>query len=333
MTSVMRGAFLRALSPSVLLAIAVCSAAGCDSRLAVEGSGAGAGGGPTTILDAGMDGPAADPWVAKLAGYWMQQSIGDCINSEEWYTFNPPAGFVHTLVDRNFCGPHGVRVDPGSTSALSQIVSLAWTTPAGYEQRTFSTAVLDPYPSPPAPPVPGYVPGTRALNVMAYRRDGGLLVWQRETTSKSDWSTPPAGTSASSLRITVILDAPPGPSSGPVACKLTVQIDASSTLPGAQTSSGSETFVFPCHYAPKPGSPWSRLTADGFEQSDVDSTWYDFLMSKGVEGKYTPGVASLFEEGFRPILYFNPSEASELFHDVPFAWFFEMKSPPPAQAN
>jgi hypothetical protein len=114
---------------------------------------------------------------------------------------------------------------------------------------------------------------------------------------------------------------------------LTVQIDASATPPGGQASSGSETFVFPCHYAPEPGSPWSRLTADGFEQSDVDSSWYDFLMSKGVESKYTSGVASLFEEGFRPILYFDPSAPSELFHDIPFAWFFEMKSPPPAQVN
>jgi hypothetical protein len=316
--------------PTVLAVMAVGAVAACGAppRVGVA-AGAGGGGGQGTSSATGAGGAPADPWPTKLAGYWVQQSIGNCINGEEWYTFSPPAGFVHTVVDRNFCGPHSVRVDPGSASAAAQIVSLAWTSPTSNEQRSFSAAVLDPYPSPPPPPDPSYVAGARALNTMAYRRAGAPLVWRRETTSKSDWSTPAPGSSSTSLKIDVTLDAAPAPSTSPVACAMTLAFEASaSPASGPLLSSGTESWSLPCHYANK--GPWILVTADGFEQSDVDSSWTDFLTAKGIDAKYAPAVVSLFDEGFRPILYLAPSQPDEMFHDIGFAWFYEMKNPPPA---
>src|SRR5262245_33161815 len=98
----------------------------------------------------------------------------------------PPAGFVHTLVDRNFCGAHSVDANPGTFAAATPKITLDWPSMGNMESRSFTFAVIDPHPAPPPPAYPGYVTGARALNVEAYRRTGEALVWHRESHRKSE---------------------------------------------------------------------------------------------------------------------------------------------------
>jgi hypothetical protein len=316
----------------VLVAAALLSGIGCGSSAALGvSSGTGGHTSSSSTSSSGAGGAAVDPFVASLAGYWVQQSIGNCIDAEEWYAFGSPAGFVHTIVDRNACGPHSVHADPGTTStSATHVVSLAWPSPMGSEARTFTAVVLDPFPSPPAAPDPSYVPGPRALSTMAYHRAGAPLTWHRESTSQSTTSSPPASF-GTTLALDVTLDVEPAPSKSPLACTMTLAFAASaSPATGPLPSSATESWSLPCHFASDATTPWIRVTADGFEQSDVDSTWTDFMTKQGVDAKYAPAVVNMLDESFRPILYVDPAGPDDLFHGVTFAWFHEMKNPPPA---
>jgi len=286
------------------------------------GTGIGTGGATTQPppVDAGPDAPVTPPpdaapdiFAAKLAGHWMRWDVGNCIDVQEWLTFEPPTGFVHTFVDHNACGPHFVASTPGSFSAEGQIVQIDW----GGEHRIFSAAVLDAYPG-----------GGRGLNTKAYRRAGAPLVWHREDVRTSVWS---GEAHTSSLIVDVALDAGLAPSAAPVACTMTLTITASvSPSSDPKPAVGTETFTLPCTYGPTATSPWMRLAADGFEL--YDGSWHDVLKAHGIYGKYASGVAVLFER-CRPSVYFDPADTSVWWHDVSDAWFFESKMPPPDKVD
>jgi hypothetical protein len=94
---------------------------------------------------------------------------------------------------------------------------------------------------------------------------------------------------------------------------VTVDLGAGSALTGA------ETFELACTYGPTADSPWVRVTADGFEKADADGSWTEYLGALGIWDKYPSVVANAIYDAFRPILFFTPSDASTLFHDVQFA--------------
>src|SRR6185503_20270841 len=109
----------RFLCLSTVVFLAACSgeievhdAAGTASAAAGSGGAAGAGSGGAGAGGAGSAGGVAAGGAGGSAiaieGHFMKPSIGNCINAEDWLSFSAPPGFVHTLVDRNFCGPHGV---------------------------------------------------------------------------------------------------------------------------------------------------------------------------------------------------------------------------------
>jgi hypothetical protein len=271
----------------------------------------------------------------------MQNTIGNCINIEEWLTFTPPAGVVETLVDRDFCGPHGVTSRPGmfGGGGPAKILDLKWAVPGQTAARSFTAAVIESYPSTPAPHPEGYEPAGGALNAMAYARPELDLVWRR--TQKVVYSPDAQGKKYTTLlHIAVSFQEEPDSMKAPAACAFEVSVSASvwadeptdpATLPDDE---GSFTAPLPCSYAIDMSTPWVRLTGDGFEDSDINNSWRDYLNDvHGISDKYTGIVSSMLTEGFRPILYFEPGNSSVLFHDASFAWYPRMKSPPPASAD
>jgi len=263
--------------------------------------------------------------TGALLGHWMQQTIGDCINGEEWWTFGPGTTFTHTQVDRNFCGPHGVTPSAGDFSDDGTQATVGWGDAGTKEGRRFTYAVVDPHPSPPPPAYPGYVTGARALNVAAYRVSADGITYVRESDRES---SDPNGAYTTTVAVTVTLDAPLPADSSTTACTMHVTVVASaSPAQSSKPSSGQETFDFPCHAGPTQTSLFFWVTADGWDI--YGSGWYDLLKSKGVYDKYDTVVISVFESSFRPVLYYVPGKPDALFHDDTSAWYFEMLSPPP----
>lgn len=310
-------------------------AAGCSGTTLIESPGAGGGGSTSTTITTATTSTTSsststttstiDPGAAELSGHWMRSTFGDCANFEEWYSFTPPGGFVHTAVDLDFCGPHSLEASPGTFTVAASNATIEWTHSAGMEAYGFTFAVIDPHPVPPDLG-PDYAGGPRALNVEAYRRAGEELVWHRESQRRSE---SPQGVYSSTLRVDVALDAPIEPSTGITACNMTVTLHAAVDPPYAmgKPAEGTETFTFACTYGITMTSYFMRLIPDGFDPYSSD--WYEVLKTKGVYDKYDGGVVSLFESGFRPVLFFDPADTSALFHDGYSSWFYEVKSPPP----
>jgi len=324
---------------STFLASLLVFTAGCGARNPLDDGGSTGGStGPTTITTGSTTTTTITattttttvPEATPLAGHWVQQTIGGCINGEEWLSFSPPNGFVHTLVDRNFCGPHSVAAHFGDFSATPSTVELKWPIPDGAEGRFFTFTVRDaPFWSPPPPSYPGYVSGDRWLNVASYRRSGDALVWHRNDRRESATES---GIYATSLSIDVALDASPDPSGVSAPCTMNVTIAASVVPPGGKPSSGTESFAFSCTATAVDSKVFAVIIPDGFELWG-GTQWYDLLKSKGVYDTYDSLLASLFESGFKPVLSYDPNDTSALFHDSPEAWYFEMLSPPPDHAD
>ncbi len=278
----------------------------------------------TTATSTGAGGGAA-----SLNGNFMQQQIGDCINGEIWLGFAAAPAFTHTLVDRNFCGPHGVKAQPGSYLPEPGEIGFKWTGDAGLEKQTHGYAVVEPVPSVPADPLPpGYAYGPRAVNLMAYTlHDGPVayhrLEWRGTSTKMADY--------IQTATIDLVFDAPIAAPAAPKPCTMTVTMQVSVSGAMQPDAKGSETWKLPCKVRPPDKTSFATITADGFENSQYDGSWGAFLDKQGVAKKYAPDVAGLFDDEFRPVLAFVPSEPAHLFHDVYFAWYYEMKNPPPAQ--
>src|SRR5262249_54442180 len=112
-----------------------------------------------------------------------------------------------------------------------------------------------------------------------------------------------------------------------------IYYDEPADPPGQPDEEGGVDVSLPCTYGPDMSTPWVRVTANGYENSNTDGSWTDYLGTLGVWGKYSAEVENGLWEGFRPILYFEPSSPELLFHDVYFAWYMRMDSPPPDSVN
>jgi hypothetical protein len=264
----------------------------------------------------------------------MQEEIGNCIMIEEWFAFEPPHSLVHTLVDRNSCGPHGVYASPGTYSAADGVVDLSWSSSQGAEARRFTAVVLDPWPLPVSPPYPDYKMGTRALGRMAYLRAGSSLTWHRSDERESVPTATPGTYTKRSITIDVTLDKPLAAVSESMECQMNVTMSVRVDMGAAGGPySGDETFELPCTYGPQTGRPWLRVVAKGFDKTEADRMWMDLLTQKGVWTKYAASVSNSFYDEFKPILYFDAADTSTLFPDVYYAWSNQMLTPPPSTVD
>jgi hypothetical protein len=286
-------------------------------------TGAGAGGAATGAGGAGGQGGSEE-----LLGHYMQQQIGNCINTELWLSFEPGGGFLHTTVDRNYCGPHGVFVAKGAYERQGPTLELRWSEAQfqSEELRRFTFAMVDPYLAEPADPTPGYAWTTSALHTKSYARVGGSLSYHRDDRSRSETQ---AGLWDRSFSADITFDAPLGVPSGPEVCSMTVALEVAVQVdPAKPLSTGKESFTLPCSYDVDPTLPYVKISADGFE-NPWDGSWSDFLASLGIWEKYPGYVGSVFEAEFRPILYYLPGESGRLFHVLWSSAYQEMKHPPP----
>jgi hypothetical protein len=302
-------------------------------------AGAGCGGAHTVRRDAGGEpddgGEVQDGDVpgeeALLEGDWMAWTLGDCIDFEEWLSFDGEAGFIHTIVDRNACEPWGVTRSPGSYELREDhIVDYRWVSEAGVEERRVRTfALLDQIDLPYRPSYEGYLYGDRRLNWMAYIRGERDLEWRRE----QRWLSTDEDQGIyydEQISISVSLDAPVDLAGREVPCQMTVELSVSlddGVDHGPET--GEETFDFPCHSVPDDALGWVRIAADGYEESEIGGSWSDFFESQGLWERYSARVSNLLYDSFRPVLYLDPADDSVLFHDRYWSWYDGMDSPPP----
>src|SRR5439155_8137146 len=132
------------------------------------------------------------------------------------------------------------------------------------------------YPFQGPPMQPGYEFGTRALNRMAYARDDGTLTWHREDHRRSKDATGLYDTTAT---LDVTFDAPLADPKGPTPCTMKIDLSVAVDIgDGNPPETGAETFGLACTYDHAATSPWIRITANGFENSEADGSWLDYLM-------------------------------------------------------
>jgi hypothetical protein len=281
-----------------------------------------------TAADTGTDPVAA--FTQILSGKWMNHQIGNCIDFEEWWVLGPPTGFQQVIVDRDACGPHSVKKTLGNLKVLGgQVIELEWQPKDAWNQRRFTTHVADPMPgAPPPPSQKDYLPGKRALNRMAYvfaAASGGYAREDRHETALN----PAVGLQVRVFTAQIGFGKLLQPVESPTPCTMTVTLNASwDKGDGVEYAASSETFVLPCTQG-KTANGWQRVTANGFEQSQVSDAWSKFFEQKGIWKKYKAVVANDLYDQFRPILWFEPGKPQVLFHDVGHAWYQEFLNDPP----
>src|SRR5262245_57304959 len=113
--------------------VATSSQAAGSTGSAAAGSGAGGAGGAGSTGGAGSGGA-----LSGLSGHYMQQTIGNCINFEQWLSFDAPPAFTHTDVDRDFCGSHSVVPAMGTYKVSGAALEMAWSTAKSSETRRFT---------------------------------------------------------------------------------------------------------------------------------------------------------------------------------------------------
>jgi hypothetical protein len=288
------------------------------------------------------DGTAADATVADtapdlvaaftqtLSGKWMSHQIGNCIDFEEWWLLGPPTGFQQVIVDRDACGPHSVKKTLGNLKVLGgQVVELEWQPKDAWNKRRFTAHVADPMPgAPPAPMQKDYLPGKRALNRMAYVFAAAGGKYAREDRHETALN-PAVGLQVRVFTAQIGFGKLLQAVESPTPCTMTVTLNASwDKGDGVEYAAGSETFVLPCTQG-KTANGWQRVTANGFEQSQISDAWSKFFEQKGIWKKYKAVVANDLYDQFRPILWFEPGKPQALFHDVGHAWYHEFMNDPP----
>ncbi len=313
------------------LALLIGGCGAFPTRSAAASADAGA-----QVADAGLDAVApaevgpdglVSPGSSPVGAWWVQRNIGNCIDYEEWLSFQVSAAFTHTIVDRNACQAHSVTASPGKFTWQAQVLQYDWNQGNIAEHRRFTAAVIEGFVLPPlVEPEPGAVTGTRALNRMAFARqqDGTYL---REDDRESGAGT--AQASVTDMKYLVTFAEPLVTVQQPAACKMTVEVTANVGHGPGPTTQAGETFTLPCKYAPVKETGWLRITADGFEDSQTSDAWSKFFEQKGWWKKYPAQMSNALYDGFRPVLYFQPGKPEVLFHDVGHAWFTEMTTPPP----
>ena len=286
------------------------------------------GGGEWSDLEGGW-GEGATGWPDELAGCWVQRFLGDAVDIEEWWQLHPPAGMVHTLVDRSAGEEHSVISRPGSmTATTGRLVELRWGDDGLSEFRRFTPVVVrtgDPV---------SQVGGARALNRMAYRTSDDGRTWHRE-----DWRTTiqlgaETGYYDEHLSIRLGFDHPIQPDRLPDQLVMTVRLAATVDLgTNAREMDDSLDFSWPAEAVLDPGTGRVRIAADGFAGGPPVSAWLDFLIDQGAWDWMPPMVAEVFARSFVPVLHVDPADPSALFHDLPSAWYTEMLDPPPESVD
>lgn len=266
----------------------------------------------TASQDPGGD-PQLDSFSQALSGHWMREHIGNCIMAEEWVSFDPPTGFVATMVDRNACytEDHGVYPTEGSLQVEDgPIVTWDFTTQDGRrEMRRFSAAIIN-----------------DSLNWMAFLRSNDSGYYAKNRRLLED----PSGIFDQDIHIDLSFDAPLQTTDVPLACEMTVTISVTVDI-GEEFSpeSGVETFVLPCTYGPDEETSWVRLYADGYEESMYTGEWMDLFEEKGIWDKYPAYISNAMYDSFRPVLFFEPGKPETLFHSIHFSWYHKMEARPP----
>lgn len=320
---------------SLGLALAALSACGSDIHISnsagsggqAAGSSGSAGSGTSIPVDP-VDPPPTEPLPFDVAGHYMQMSIGNCINAEDWLSFSAPPQFTHTLVDRDYCGEHSVSAHPGSFSALpGHILETEWKSDTEGMMHSFTLHVFEPYPYVPPQPMPdGYNAGTKALNTMAYVRTDDTLTYRR--TEHKRWISG-ADDFRQSLLIELSFGAPFESVTAPTPCTMKVRISASVDGTLTKPETGEEFFGFACTYGPVPDSPWIQVSADGFGDNIYGGQWMDLLTDMGVWDKYSSPLSSLFYEQFYPLFYIAPDDSNVLIDNRGTAWYQQMLHAPP----
>ena len=274
-----------------------------------------------------------DPTVAfskTLAGHWVRRTIGNCIDAEEWLMFAPPQGFQQVIVDRDSCGPQSIKKTLGDMKVLpDHTIEYVWNPKDAFNTRRHTAVVVDPWPLPvPQPNGPGYTPGKRAFNRMAYAWNAAANQYKRA--DRSDTVMPASG--ALQVRIvTIQLDfgGPLAPVDVPTPCTMTATLNTSWDGGDGSYATGSETFALPCTRTKDPVTGWQRIAANGYENSQTDDSWTKLFEAKGIWKKHKPAVANALYEEFRPLLWVAPGQPAVLFHDVGHAWYIEILNDPP----
>lgn len=329
---------------SLGLSASVLCACGSDINIQESPNTAGSSGQPGSsgspanpgTVDPGQptDPVIPEPAPVDVSGHYMQMAIGNCINSEDWLSFSNQPDFTHTLVDRNYCGPHGVFAHPGSFAFLpGQVIEMKWksATDKEGEVRQYTVHPFEPYPYIPPQPMPdGYQAGNRALNTMAYVRTGDDFTYRR--TDSRNWTSNP-GDYLQTILIEVSFGAPFEPVSEPTPCSMKVRMVGS--VSGSQTmpQQGEEFFSFGCMYGPVPDSPWIRVLADGFEENVWGGQWMDLLSKMGIWDKYSAPLSSMFYEKFYPSFYIAPDNSNVLIDNRSTAWYQQMLDGPPVSVE
>lgn len=282
---------------------------------------------PPGTTDAGPDAAFVNP---QLDGHWMQNAIGNCINAEDWLEFRGPTGFVHTLVDRDYCGPHSVRRAEGSMSVLPErVVSYSFATPFRAPTYTRTSIVLDPVPpgtfAPNPPPDPPYAYGQRAFVPFAFSRNAGGTYVRTDITKDGSGTGPVTLITSVTSELTVTpapVSAKPGD-----ACMIHLVMVASVSYDTDPTPK-TVTFDFACEYANEL-SGWLGILPKGKKPDDVSGFWYDLLQTKNVAKLGHAGDA--LRAGFFPHLIRVPAQPDVLV--MPRGWYREMLQPPPTSVK
>lgn len=306
------------------------TAASADS-----GSGTGDLAGSSGNADADAStGPGYSPLDPAIKGNWMQQQIGNCINSEEWLVLAPPETLVRTIVDRNDCGAHGVSKVAGNMKILpGQLLELTWQDKIAYQQWKRTAAVLDSVNgiSDPVGLDPNYKRGKRGMTVLAFVRPSGGAPFVRSDIQKRVTDKPKTvdvtKTTAVQIQITPTPDgAKPGDT-----CTMSATISAQyETTESTQVQTGSEKLEFPCHFSADKGTGWLRVTADGY---DNGLGWDKMFDSKGFWKKYSKEIAQLLYDSFRPDLLQPAEQRGVLVSLSLFGWYYEFINEPPSSVK
>ena len=276
-----------------------------------------------------MDATTADSALATaLAGHWVRENIGNCIQFEDWLSLGAASQFTHTLVDRDFCQEHHIDVHKGDFAILpDDVLHLHWNAGLMDEERWWTTQVVPAFGDVPKPNQSGYVAGTHLLNVNAYVRIPATFQYVRTFHERST-PTPSSSYTPYERQLDVSLSFKEAlPAQG--ACS--VKVDLKGTViwydTELKTFTDTESFVFPCQVQGMDSKPWTAVSLTPFV-GDAAGGWTAYLTDQGVFKKPGP-VPDLINGNFLPLFFFLNGQSDVLFSDGPQAWWSEMKTPPP----
>ncbi len=289
------------------------------------GDGGAVGGGQ----GAAAGGPGYSPLDPAVKGNWMQPTLGNCVNVEEWLVLAPPETLVRTVIDRNACQPSTLAKIAGTMKILpNQLLELEFQDKVAYRNWRRTAAVLDSIVGVPEPQLAdtSYKKGKRGLTLLAFVRatPGGPFV---RSDILQDVTEKPKAKTVKTTNVQIQIAPSPDTATAGAACTMSATISAQYEPGGTEpTSNGSEKLELPCHFATDPGTGWLRILADGHETS---LAWDKYFEDKGLWKKYSKQVAQLLYDSFRPNLLQPAAQRGVLVSLAPHGWYYEFINEPP----